>query len=244
MVPPRGRMPRTAATSSGIVSFSSGPFQPSRKPTNSYPYSWTPLRTTARITALSPGQSPPPVSTPTRIAHTFLRSSLISRALGPAPPATLPCRGRGRPPRPTQQALVGRTRRAPTPYSAPHDHLGRRRRHDRGHRAHRHRGRPHRGPRLPRVPPALHRRRVGGARPGRDLGRRDRRRGRGAGPRAERRRGRAQRGRHHQPARDDRALGPRDPGQPRAGRSSGRTGARPGCARSCAPTATRTGSPR
>ena len=90
------------------------------------------------------------------------------------------------------------------------------------------RGRPDRGPRLPRVPPALPRRRVGRARPRRDLGGRDRRGRRGARPRAERRRGRAQRGRHHQPARDGRALGPRDPRQPRAGRSCGRTGAPPG----------------
>ena len=35
-------------------------------PTNSCPYSFTPLRTTARITAFKPGQSPPPVSTPKR----------------------------------------------------------------------------------------------------------------------------------------------------------------------------------
>ena len=68
MVPPRGRMPRTAGMSSGTVSPSSGPRQPSRKPTNSYPYSWVPLRTMPLITAFRPGQSPPPVSTPTRIA--------------------------------------------------------------------------------------------------------------------------------------------------------------------------------
>src|SRR5215470_7265881 len=67
IVPPRGRMPRTAGMSSGTVSPSSGPRQPSRKPMNSYPNSVTPRRTTARITAFRPGQSPPPVSTPTRI---------------------------------------------------------------------------------------------------------------------------------------------------------------------------------
>ena len=71
IVPPRGRMPRTALTSSGIVSASSGPRQPSRKPTNSSPYSWIPLRTTARITAFRPGQSPPPVRTPTRIGQSL-----------------------------------------------------------------------------------------------------------------------------------------------------------------------------
>ena len=35
MVPPRGRMPRTWSTPSGTVTFSSGPRQPSRNPTNS-----------------------------------------------------------------------------------------------------------------------------------------------------------------------------------------------------------------
>ena len=72
IVPPRGRMPRTAWMSRGIVSPSSGPRHPSRNPTNSRPYSCTPLRTTARITAFSPGQSPPPVRTPTRMAITLV----------------------------------------------------------------------------------------------------------------------------------------------------------------------------
>src|SRR6202012_1020343 len=72
IVPPRGRMARTACTSRGTVSPSSGPRQPSRKPTNSYPYSCTPLRTTARITAFRPGQSPPPVRTPTLMAPTLV----------------------------------------------------------------------------------------------------------------------------------------------------------------------------
>ena len=67
IVPPRGKIPRVLSRVSSIVKFSSGPLQPSLKPTNSWPYSFTPLRTTARITALSPGQSPPPVSTPIRI---------------------------------------------------------------------------------------------------------------------------------------------------------------------------------
>src|SRR6185436_18927489 len=67
MVPPRFRMPLTSATPSGIVSPSSGPFQPSRKPTNSWPWTWMPLVTTPRMTALSPGQSPPPVNIPMRI---------------------------------------------------------------------------------------------------------------------------------------------------------------------------------
>ena len=72
IVPPRGRMPRTAWTSRGTVSPSSGPRHPSRNPTNSRPYSSTPLRTTARITAFRPGQSPPPVRTPTRMAPTLV----------------------------------------------------------------------------------------------------------------------------------------------------------------------------
>ena len=65
MVPPRGRMPRHCLIPRFIVRPSSGPFQPSRYPTNSKPWTFTPLRTTARMTALRPGQSPPPVSTPT-----------------------------------------------------------------------------------------------------------------------------------------------------------------------------------
>src|SRR2546430_13600684 len=80
IVPPRGRMPRTAWTSSGTVSPSSGPRHPSRNPTNSRPYSCTPLRTTARITAFNPGQSPPPVSTPTRMATTLVARRLARMA--------------------------------------------------------------------------------------------------------------------------------------------------------------------
>src|SRR5258708_32297126 len=76
IVPPRGRMPRTAWTSRGTVSPSSGPRQPSRNPTNSYPYSCTPLRTTARMTAFRPGQSPPPVRTPTLMGPTLVRGDL------------------------------------------------------------------------------------------------------------------------------------------------------------------------
>ena len=53
------------------VRFSITPFQPSRNPTRSSPCSTSPLRTTARMTALSPGQSPPPVSSPTRIECTL-----------------------------------------------------------------------------------------------------------------------------------------------------------------------------
>src|SRR5665811_1052924 len=68
MVPPCARIPLTSARPRGRVNPSSGPFQPSRKPTNSWPYAWTPLITAARITAFSPGQSPPPVNIPIRMA--------------------------------------------------------------------------------------------------------------------------------------------------------------------------------
>src|SRR5664280_3555356 len=67
MVPPRARIPLTSVRPSGRIRPSSGPFQPSRKPTNSWPYAWTPLVTAALITAFSPGQSPPPVSIPIRM---------------------------------------------------------------------------------------------------------------------------------------------------------------------------------
>src|SRR5256886_8118724 len=61
-----------------MVSPSSGPRHPSRNPVNSYPYSCVPRRTSARMTALSPGQSPPPVSTPTRIGATLVPMSVLS----------------------------------------------------------------------------------------------------------------------------------------------------------------------
>ena len=67
IVPPLGKIPRVAGISNFMVRPSSGPRQPSRKPRNSYPYSLTPLRTAARITAFKPGQSPPPVKIPIRI---------------------------------------------------------------------------------------------------------------------------------------------------------------------------------
>src|SRR6478736_4166249 len=93
MVPPRGRMPRTCGMPSSLVVPSSGPFQPSRKPTNSKPYSLTPLRTTARMTAFRPGQSPPPVSTPTRmsapvwIVHKGLTTLVRRTGEGQCPPS-------------------------------------------------------------------------------------------------------------------------------------------------------------
>lgn len=82
MVPPRGRIPRTLGMSSGITLPWSAPSQPSRRPTKSRAYSWTPLRTTLRITALRPGQSPPPVSTPTLMASS---DQLVTRPGGSLP---------------------------------------------------------------------------------------------------------------------------------------------------------------
>ena len=67
MVPPSCRMPDTVSMVRGMVLFSTTPRQPSIKPTNSSLWWKMPLRTAARITAFSPGQSPPPVSIPTRM---------------------------------------------------------------------------------------------------------------------------------------------------------------------------------
>ncbi len=47
--------------------FSSNPRQPSWNPTTDEPYLLSQVRTTARMTALSPGQSPPPVRIPIRM---------------------------------------------------------------------------------------------------------------------------------------------------------------------------------
>src|SRR5438132_4712168 len=63
IVPPRGRMPLVASRVSRKWSGGSiRPRQPSRTPITSRPCC-SPRRTTARITALRPGQSPPPVRT-------------------------------------------------------------------------------------------------------------------------------------------------------------------------------------
>src|SRR3954447_2474605 len=67
IVPPRGRMPETARSERPRNVPSTRPRQPSRMPTQSQP-SASELRTTARLTAFSPGQSPPPVSKPTVFA--------------------------------------------------------------------------------------------------------------------------------------------------------------------------------
>src|SRR4051794_4564995 len=118
IVPPRGRMPRTSGMPSGIVSLSSGPRQPSRKPTNSCPYMPAPLRTTARMTAFNPGQSPPPVSTPIRMARHFSGPGAgLREGLGPSAGEGAPSGRQGPPagevvPRVGERVvLIGRRRR-------------------------------------------------------------------------------------------------------------------------------------
>src|SRR5262249_47309445 len=69
IVPPRWRIPRVLESVRSIASLLSTPAQPYRNPTNSCPWALMPLRTMARMTALRPGQSPPPVSTPIRMAR-------------------------------------------------------------------------------------------------------------------------------------------------------------------------------
>src|SRR3954451_6258236 len=84
MVPPRGRMPRMASIVSSKWSASIGPRQPSRNPRIACPWWSTPLRTIARVTALSPGQSPPPVRTPNRMkpaTYLSLLAALCALAL-------------------------------------------------------------------------------------------------------------------------------------------------------------------
>jgi len=48
------------------------------------------LRTTARITAFNPGQSPPPVSMPTFIACTSIRVEIVNRIPAAEPNPLLP----------------------------------------------------------------------------------------------------------------------------------------------------------
>ena len=64
MVPPLGKMPEISSNPNGSQSHSIIPFQPLRTPRKRYRYAVMPLRTTARMTALRPGQSPPPVNMP------------------------------------------------------------------------------------------------------------------------------------------------------------------------------------
>ena len=71
MVPPRGRIPRHRSTSSSSQSSSSTPRHASRNPMMEPSYTRWVLRTTARITALRPGQSPPAVRMPMRIVGSY-----------------------------------------------------------------------------------------------------------------------------------------------------------------------------
>ena len=80
----------------------------------SWPCAPTPSRTTARITALRPGQSPPPVRTPMRdiAGH---RARFSGRRAGRRPPTV---RGRACPPPPRRRAR-GRCRPRPSPRRPP-----------------------------------------------------------------------------------------------------------------------------
>jgi hypothetical protein len=64
IVPPRGRIPEISRGPSGSNTPSTSPRQPSRTPRTSSPRVKE-RRATARMTALRPGQSPPPVRIPT-----------------------------------------------------------------------------------------------------------------------------------------------------------------------------------
>src|SRR4051794_25640564 len=198
MVPPRGRMPRTCGMPSSVVIPSSGPFQPSRKPTNSKPYSLTPLRTTARMTAFRPGQSPPPVRTPTRMRSPGVVAGWsmvrLERSYETVKPATSSS------PRRVAGVSLG----------SAHEHPRDRCRHHGRDRARGDRPGHHRRPGVPGVPAALPQAGLGGALAGGDLA--GHARGRARVPRrlgrlVQRARGR----RYHEPARDGAALGPGDP---------------------------------
>src|SRR5512137_2839529 len=93
MVPPSWRMPDVFWRVIRKWSSSRRPFQPSRTPVNSNPCC-SPRRTTARMTAFRPGQSPPPV----RMA-TFTWTTSVWNALRPLPPrgpaGKRPTRARG-----------------------------------------------------------------------------------------------------------------------------------------------------
>ena len=111
--------PRHLAPAEGAKTPSVRPLQPSRTPTISCPRS-VERRTTARITALSPGQSPPPVRIPIRMRSSVssdvwrigldraLRALPARRAPRPRPSARAP-----RPPRASRRA--GRRWRACRP---------------------------------------------------------------------------------------------------------------------------------
>src|SRR3546814_16166136 len=68
IVPPTFDGPFTSWRVRGKKSASTTPRHPSRMPTNSLSYVVVPLSTTPRMTALSPGQSPPLVRMPILLA--------------------------------------------------------------------------------------------------------------------------------------------------------------------------------
>src|SRR5437763_2139512 len=78
----------------------STPAQPLRKPAISNPWALMPRRTTARITALSPGQSPPPVRMPMRATSAIYSTpgaradAHLPRSIGSASCAEILCIGR------------------------------------------------------------------------------------------------------------------------------------------------------
>ncbi len=92
IVPPRGRIPRVDSTVRSSWTPSRGPRQPSRNPTISCLWSSIPLRTIARMTAFSPGQSPPPVSTPIR-TESKIQREIFSALSRESPCATSSRRG-------------------------------------------------------------------------------------------------------------------------------------------------------
>ena len=77
MVPPSRARPRTLWRGSSMMSPSTTPRQPSRKPTNSWPKDLMPCSTAPRITALSPGQSPPLVISPIRMMGSVLLCGVV-----------------------------------------------------------------------------------------------------------------------------------------------------------------------
>ena len=81
-MPPRCRMPCTDCAVSSRNTPSVTPRQPSSNPRTAY--RWTPiaLRTTARIAALRPGQSPPPVRMPIRFTVLLVETGRLKG--GPA----------------------------------------------------------------------------------------------------------------------------------------------------------------
>src|SRR6267378_6491728 len=86
IVPPRWRIPEVLSWVSSKKSPARTPAQPLRKPAISNPCALMPRRTTARITALSPGQSPPPVRMPMRatypnLFHARVPAQAIARGL-------------------------------------------------------------------------------------------------------------------------------------------------------------------